>query len=210
MEYEVRFYYGINGIKNIIDKLDSIVELNKLDETYEKTVQYNHCDNRYDFYNKNIDGRFRYRISSNKSKSITKLSWKRRLIDTTSDLVNKEEEVEVNIDYDEKDNFVYIIENVLHFSIVESYERYRTIYKNDEIEISVDKYPFGYALEIESIKSNDNSIEIVKKWCKRLELDINSSYRLSWDDKYEELCKEQNITIYKEVTFDKDMPIIVD
>ena len=210
MEYEIRFYYGEIGIKKIINILDDIEELIKLDETYEKTIQYNHCDNKYDFYSKDIDGRFRYRISSNKNNSITKLSWKRRLKDTTSNIVNKEEEVEVHIDYKEKDKFIYIIENVMHFNVVESYERYRTIYKNNEVEISIDKYPFGYALEIESIKSNDNSIEIVKKWCKRLELDINSSYRLSWDDKYEELCKEQNITIYKEVTFDKDMPIIVD
>ena len=189
MEYEIRFYYGEIGIKKIINILDDIEELIKLDETYEKTIQYNHCDNKYDFYSKDIDGRFRYRISSNKNNSITKLSWKRRLKDTTSNIVNKEEEVEVHIDYKEKDKFIYIIENVMHFNVVESYERYRTIYKNNEVEISIDKYPFGYALEIESIDSNIESINIVKKWCEKLGLDINSSYRLSWDDKYEELCK---------------------
>lgn len=28
--------------------------------TDEKTIQYNHCDKRFDFYNQEIDGRFRY------------------------------------------------------------------------------------------------------------------------------------------------------
>lgn len=210
MEYEVRFYYGENGIKNIISKLDSIVELEQYPETYEKTIQYNHSDNRYNFYSKEIDGRFRYRVSSNSSGSKTKLSWKRRLPSTTNTDVNKEEEVEVNIDYNDMDNFIYIVENVLHMNVVESYERYRTVYKNSEVEISIDKYPFGYALEIESINSNESSEEIVSNWCKKIGLDIKKSYRLSWDDKYEELCKEQNVVKYNEVTFDKDMPKIVD
>lgn len=210
MEYEVRFYYGENGIKDIISRLDSIGELEQYPETYEKTIQYNHSDNRYNFYSKEIDGRFRYRVSSNNNGSKTKLSWKRRLNDTTNTDVNKEEEVEVNIDYNDMDNFLYIVENVLHMNVVESYERYRTVYKNSEVEISIDKYPFGYALEIESINSDESSEEVVSNWCERIGLDIKKSYRLSWDDKYEELCKEQNVVKYNEVTFDKDMPKIVD
>ena len=35
-----------------------------------------------------------------------------------------------------------------------------------------------------------------------------NSYRLSWDDKYEELCKEQNIEKYNHVLFGKNMPEI--
>lgn len=210
MEYEVRFYYGENGIKDIVSRLDSISELERLEETYEKTIQYNHSDTRYNFYSKEIDGRFRYRVSSNSKFNKTKLSWKRRLNDTTDTDVNKEEEVEVNIDYNDMDNFLYIVENVLHMNVVESYERYRIVYKNSEVEISIDKYPFGYALEIESINSNDSSEQIVSNWCERMGLDIKKSYRLSWDDKYEELCKEQNIVKYNEVTFDKEMPKIID
>ena len=38
--------------------------------------------------------------------------------------------------------------------------------------------------------------------------DINEAYRLSWDDKYSELCKEQNKKIENIVRFDKDMPKI--
>lgn len=210
MEYEVRFYYSTEKLNDLISKLENISELKKELRTYEKTIQFNHCDERYNFYSKGIDGRFRYRISSNDNQSKTKLSWKKRLNNTSESNVNKEEEVEVHIDFNEKDNFLYIVENVMNFKVVESYERYRTAFKNNEVEISIDEYPFGIALEIESIESNDKSEDIVIYWCDRLELDINKSYRLSWDDKYEELCKEQGKTIYSEVTFDKDMPSIKD
>ena len=38
----------------------------------------------------------------------------------------------------------------MQFKIVEGYERYRTVFDNDEIEISVDEYPFGICMEIEN------------------------------------------------------------
>ena len=96
----------------------------------------------------------------------------------------------------------------MHFSIVESYERYRTSFENEEIEISVDEYPFGICIEVEN-KSKTKDPEItVKKWVQLIGLDISDAYRLSWDDKYLELCKEEGIKVYSEVTFDKPMPSI--
>ncbi len=92
--------------------------------------------------------------------------------------------------------------------LVESYERYRINYSNDEIEISIDEYPFGFALEIEN-KGSNNPEDTVKKYVELIGLDINDSYRLSWDDKYSELCKEQNIEELKEVVFGKVMPKIM-
>ena len=35
--------------------------------------------------------------------------------------------------------------------------------------------------------------EVIKNWLKRLEFDINDAYRLSWDDKYTELCKNKGV-----------------
>ena len=195
MEYEVRFYYPSSEVNNLLDKLSELKELEKKPRTYEKTVQYNHSDPRYDFYSKEIDGRFR-------------LSWKRRLPNTTENLVNKEEEKEVRISYEDVDNFIFIIENVMHFKVVDSYERYRTIFTNEDVEISIDEYPFGIALEIENKSSTKNPEEVVMNYASKLKLNIKDSYRLSWDDKYVELCKEQNKKIYNEVTFDKDMPSI--
>lgn len=160
MEYEVRFYYPSDMYDDLVDKLSNISDLQKGYRTYEKTMQFNHCDARYNFYSKEIDGRFRFRISSNDERNEAKLSWKRRLPTTTNSLVNKEEEVEVHILYEEVDSFLYLVENVMHFTLVESYERYRTVFINDDIEISVDEYPFGVALEIEN-KSKDKNPEDV-------------------------------------------------
>ncbi len=88
----------------------------------------------------------------NIEESKCKLSWKRRLPNTTENLVNKEEEKEVRISYEDVDNFIFIIENVMHFKVVDSYEKYRTIFTNEDVEISIDEYPFGIALEIENKK----------------------------------------------------------
>lgn len=208
MEYEVRFYYSSSEINSLLDKLSELKELEKKPRTYEKTVQYNHSDSRYDFYSKEIDGRFRLRLSKNIEESKCKLSWKRRLPNTTENLVNKEEEKEVRISYEDVDNFIFIIENVMHFKVVDSYERYRTIFTNEDVEISIDEYPFGIALEIENKSSTKNPEEVVMNYASKLKLNIKDSYRLSWDYKYVELCKEQNKKIYNEVTFDKDMPSI--
>ena len=205
MEYEVRFYYPSSEVNNLLDKLSELKELEKKPRTYEK---YNHSDPRYDFYSKEIDGRFRLRLSKNIEESKCKLSWKRRLPNTTENLVNKEEEKEVRISYEDVDNFIFIIENVMHFKVVDSYERYRTIFTNEDVEISIDEYPFGIALEIENKSSTKNPEEVVMNYASKLKLNIKDSYRLSWDDKYVELCKEQNKKIYNEVTFDKDMPSI--
>ena len=208
MEYEVRFYYPSEDINKLIEKLSKFKELNKGLRTYEKTTQFNHCDPNYNFYSKEIDGRFRFRISKNDKTSKCKLSWKRRIPSTTETEVNKEEEKEVNIPYEDIDNFLFIIENVMHFTTIESYERYRTVFTNEDIEISVDEYPFGIALEIENKSDTKDPEEVVKGWTSKIGLDIKNSYRLSWDDKYSELCKEQNIEIYNEVTFDKKMPVV--
>ena len=208
MEYEVRFYYPSESIESLINMLSGFNDLNKGLRTYEKTIQFNHCDPNYDFYSKEIDGRFRFRISSNEELSKCKLSWKRRLPSTCETDVNKEEEKEVNIPYEDLDNFLFIVNNVMHFSVKESYERYRTVFTNDDVEISVDEYPFGVALEIENKSETKNPEDVVREWVSKIGLDINDSYRLSWDDKYEELCKDQNIERYNEVTFDKQMPSV--
>lgn len=206
MEYEVRFYYPTEEKDKILQKLRRIENLNNSKRTYEKTIQYNHSDPRYNFYSKNIDGRLRLRISLNGINDNCKISWKRRLPDTLATTVNKEEEKEVHLAIDDLENMLYILENVLHFKVVECYERYRTIFFNDDVEISLDEYPFGIAIEIENKSLKENPEYIVKKWTEKLNLKISDAYRLSWDDKYSELCNEQNIERYDEVTFDKIMP----
>ena len=161
MEYEVRFYYEAGDLISILENLKKEVSLKQQSRTYEKTIQYNHCDERHNFYSQEIDGRFRVRISSNDNETKCKLSWKRRLKNTTETEVNKEEEKEVRINSADIDNFLFIISNVMHFITVESYERYRTVFENDEVEISVDEYPFGVCVEIENKSTTKNPEDVV-------------------------------------------------
>lgn len=208
MEYEIRFYYSKNKKNDILNKLDKINKIKNVGTFYEKTTQYNSMLPGNDFYSKEIDGRYRIRITKGENVSKCMLSWKRRLPDTKEGLINKEEEIECNIDPNDYENFIYLTENILKMKRVESYERYRTNYVNDNIIISVDEYPFGIALEIET-KTSTNQEFIIDEYMKLLDLNYEDSFRLSWDDKYEELCKEQNITQVNDVLFScTDMPQI--
>ena len=210
MEYEVRYYFNTKELPNILNKLKKIDGITIQNRCYEKTSQFDHPNKNMSFYSKKIDGRFRVRVTKNDIVSKCKLSWKRRVPSTINGEVNKEEEVEINISYDEYDNLLFIINNVLKMKNVESYERYRTIFINDEVEIAVDEYPFGIAIEVENKSKLGNPEEVVKKWTKKIGLDIKKAYRLSWDDKYNELCKKQNIQQYNHVTFDLPMPQVDD
>lgn len=205
MEYEVRYYFSLSEeekIKKYLEKQNLQYE----DIYFEKTVQYDHPENHNSFYSKEIDGRFRLRLSKGKKKSSCMITWKRRIKKTDLKEINKEEEIEVNINPDEIKNIEYLLEKVIKMKKIESYERYRSVYRNAEVEIAVDRFPFGIALEIESKCSKDKSEEIIVKWLKILKLNIEDSYKLSWDDKYYELCKNQKIEPQKTVCFKKKMP----
>ena len=210
MEYEVRFYFSKEKLEEIIKKIKNIKGLTMQNRCYEKTLQFDHPCADMSFYNKKIDGRFRVRITKNKVISKCKLSWKRRLESTTESDVNKEEEVELNINYNEYENLMFLIEKVLKMKSIESYERYRTIFNNDEVEIAVDEYPFGIAIEIENKSKSEEPQAIVRKWVENLGMDMENSYRLSWDDKYSKLCKEQNVERYNHVRFDLNMPQVIE
>ena len=210
METEVRFYYSIDSKEDIISYMKTYSELSYKGRFYECTDQYNHPMKEYDFYSKDIDGRFRVRKTIGDNISKCMITWKRRLKDNQNELIHNEEEIEININPSEYDNLCLLLESVLHLSLVESYERYRSIFSNEDIEIVVDEYPFGICIEIENKSKTKNGEDVVKEWLSKLNFDINKAYRLSWDDKYAELCNEQNKTIENIVRFDKDMPKIND
>lgn len=212
MESELRFYYANNKYEKLNKMIRAYKELNYEGCFYELTVQYDHPMNEKSFYNKEIDGRFRVRISKeiNDGQSKAKISWKRRCIQTLKGSVNKEEEVELNFKYEELNNLKFLLEDVIQMKKVESYERYRNVFSNEDIEIVVDKYPFGIALEIENKSKEKNPEETILFWVNRLGLNADKAFRLSWDDKYTQLCKEQNVEIYKNITFNLPMPEVLD
>ena len=209
MEYEVRFYFPQEYLENIIKRLSKVSKLKKEHKRYEKTMQFDHPCKDMSFYTKGIDGRFRIRIIKSVDTEKCMISWKRRLPATSMSEVNKEEEVEVSIKYNEYDNLMFLINNVLKMKDVESYERYRTIFHNEDVEIAVDEYPFGIALEVENKSKTKNPQEVVKTWVKKIGLNIKDAYPLSWDDKYSELCRQQGIKQYSHVTFDLPMPKVI-
>ena len=208
METEIRFYYSIESKETVINYLKKFEELTFKGRFYECTDQYNHPMKKYDFYSKEIDGRFRVRKTIGDNISKCMITWKRRLKENVKELIHQEEEIEVSINPEEYDKLCSLLEEVIHLSIVESYERYRSIFSNEDIEIVVDEYPFGLCVEIENKSKTKDAEKVIKEWLSKLKLDINEAYRLSWDDKYAELCKEQNKEIYNVVRFDKDMPKI--
>ena len=119
MEYEVRFYFPSEEYDNIIQKLSKIGDLKKENKRYEKTSQFDHpCDD-MSFYTKEIDGRFRIRITKSDDTEKCMISWKRRLHLPSKSEVNREEEVEVSINYSEYDNLMYLINNVLKMKDIE-------------------------------------------------------------------------------------------
>ena len=206
METEVRFYYSTDSKDNIINYFKTFNELQYKGRFYECTDQYNHPMKEYDFYSEHIDGRFRVRKTIGDNISKCMITWKRRLSDNKKELIHKEEEIEVSINSDEYDKLCLLLENILHLNLVESYERYRSIFSSEDAEIVVDEYPFGLCVEIENKSTVKNPDEVIKYWLNKLKFNINNAYRLSWDDKYTELCKEQNKKIENIVRFDKDMP----
>ena len=188
MESEIRFYYPDSKYEELSNLLKSYGELNYEGCFHELTVQYDHPVEEQSFYNKEIDGRFRVRTSKeiNTNYSKAKISWKKRSRETFEGIVNKEEEVELDFKYDELDNLTFLLEKVIKMKKVESYERYRNVFSNRDVEIVVDKYPFGIALEIEN-KSNEKSPEeAIMFWVNKLGLSVSNSYRLEFSLEYKQ------------------------
>lgn len=206
METEVRFYYSINSKDEIINYFKSFKQLTYKGRFHEITDQYNHPMEEYDFYSKNIDGRFRVRKTIGDNVNKCMITWKKRLKDNDKELIHKEEEIELSINPNEYDNLCLLLESVLHLKLVESYERYRHLFCNEDVEIVVDEYPFGLCIEIENKSYTKEATVVIKEWLDKLKFDINEAYRLSWDDKYSELCKEQNKEVQNIVRFNMDMP----
>lgn len=206
IETEVRFLYSLTEEEKILKYLKNIPGLTYKGTFQEKTLQYNHPMKEYDYYSKEIDARFRVRTTVNNEIKKCMITYKRRSENFLTEEINTEEEVEVSINYNEVDNLLYLLENVIHMKLIESYERKRHIFSNEDIEVAVDIYPFMIALEIENKSKEKDPKAVILYYLNLLGLNLKDSYRLSWDDKYEELCLEQNIKQQTIVDKTKEMP----
>lgn len=209
IETEVRFLYSLSEEDKILKYLKSFPQLTYKGCFDEKTIQYNHPMKEYDYYSKKIDARFRVRTTVNNEIKKCMITYKRRNENFLNEEINTEEEVEVSINYNEVDNLLYLLENVIHMNLVESYERKRHVFSNEDIEVVVDIYPFMIAIEVENKSIEKDPKTVILYYLNLLGFDLNDSYRLSWDDKYEELCNLQNIKQYNIVDNTKEMPVFL-
>jgi len=178
------------------------------------------------FYRKDIDGRLRLRryltikeFDRNLEKinlekleyiemsSYGKISWKKRL--TSNKDLNVEEEIEYKVSYAEIENCEQIFLKILKCPIISSYEKLRSVFINNEVEISINIYPFGISFEIESLSKNSD--DIIIKYKKLLNMIQIQNSNLSCDDMYFKLCKNFGCKIKKDICFsDLEMPMIED
>ena len=209
IETEVRFLYSLSEEDKILKYLKAYPQLTYKGCFKEKTIQYNHPMKEYDYYKKEVDARFRVRTTVNNEIKKCMITYKRRNNNFLNEEINTEEEVEVSINYNEVDNLLYLLENVIHMNLVESYERNRHVFSNEDVEVAVDIYPFMIAIEVENKSIEKDPKTVILYYLNLLGFDLNDSYRLSWDDKYEELCNSQNIKQYNIVDNTKEMPVFL-
>lgn len=60
---------------------------------------------------------------------------------------------------------------------------------------------------MEHKSTNKDPKSVILYYLNKLNLKLEDSYKLSWDDKYEELCTKQNIPKYNIVEFNKKIPV---
>ena len=206
IETEIRFLYSLSEEDKIIKYFKTFDELTYMGAFKEQTFQYNHPMKEYDFYKKEIDARFRLRITEGNNYQKTMITYKRRLENFLTEDINTEEEIEVEVKNQSTGNLIYLLENVLHMTLIESYTRTRHIFKNEDIEVAVDIYPFMIAIEIENKSKEKDPKAVILYYLNLLNFKLEESYKLSWDDKYDELCDEQNIKKENHVDTTKEMP----
>jgi len=196
IELEIKFLISPSKISDIRKKILKIPDISYEGRVYEKTTM---LDNNSGTMQKD-DARLRMRqISKEKNDRDCKIefSYKRRI--KADGGIKQEEEIESSFITD-IDSFFQILHK-MEYKITTSYERYRETYKTKDAKITLDEFPFGYILEIESDEKSINKI------CKALNLDKKDSYPLSCDDAYVDLCKEKNIEPKDHILFDdSEMP----
>jgi transcriptional regulator with XRE-family HTH domain len=206
IETEIRFLYSLSEEEKIINYFKTFTELSYMGAYEEKTLQYNHPMKEYNFYSKEIDARFRLRITTGHNYKKTMITYKRRLENFLKEDINTEEEIEVEVTNQSTNNLIYLLENVLHMTLKESYTRTRHIFKNNDIEVAIDIYPFMIAIEIENKSTDKDPKAVILYYLNLFNFKLEESYRLSWDDKYDELCNEQSIKKENHVDKTKIMP----
>lgn len=179
IEVELKFEVLKKDIKPLARELIKH-GLKKLSRVHETTTMYDTPDK---FLKKNNDGRLRLRKNWNPQRRFLEciLSYKKPL---KSKDIKREEELEANIsDYR---NFERILQ-LMNFSPVSSYEKYRTTFKNTFVKATIDEYPFATFLELEG-----DEIKI-KEFARILGLNFQDNLIKPVDTLFQEWRKKQGL-----------------
>ena len=198
-------------LKERISKVDGVVPRHSVKEL---TVMYDNPNPELTFYSKSVDGRLRIRTSEAGKKDllpenstdteVSMITWKQRIpkYKNAKEEINREYEIEVNIESKEMKAMIMILENVLHCPRISSYERNRETVYIDNVEIASDTFPYGHVVELE-LKDSDDENELMRVM-HLLELDKCKTSTLSCDDMYKKLCTLNGINAKTDILFNDD------
>lgn len=198
-------------LKERISKLDGVVPGHSVKEL---TVMYDNPNPELTFYSESVDGRLRIRTSEAGKKDllpknstdtvVSMITWKQRIpkYRNAKEEINREYEIEVNIESKEMKAMIMILENVLHCPRISSYERNRETVYIDNVEIASDTFPYGHVVELE-LKDSDDENELMRVMS-LLELDKCKTSTLSCDDMYKKLCTLNDLNAKTDILFNDD------
>ena len=198
-------------LKERISKLDGVVPGHSVKEL---TVMYDNPNPELTFYSESVDGRLRIRTSEAGKKDllpknstdtvVSMITWKQRIpkYRNAKEEINREYEIEVNIESKEMKAMIMILENVLHCPRISSYERNRETVYIDNVEIASDTFPYGHVVELE-LKDSDDENELMRVM-HLLELDKCKTSTLSCDDMYKKLCTLNDLNAKTDILFNDD------
>jgi adenylate cyclase class IV len=196
IEVEIKFLLANTEARRIQSAVEALQNIQSTGRVYEKTMMFDneHCRMQKE------DARLRVRqIGDCVDASKIEFAYKRRL--PVDGRMKKEEEIEVAFETDPKQ--LVTILGKMGYVMTTSYERYRSTYLHNELNVKItfDEFPFGYILEIEGHE------EDIKTLCTKLGLDIEASTLESCDDVYDRLCRERGIVVQNHIAFsDSTMP----
>jgi len=180
IEIEVKFY--IKKYENIIKKVETYAGKTK-SSGFETNTLFDYPDRRLS-NNQEI-------LRLRKYNGETILTHKKKINDKKKDF-KKMKETETRIEsYDEFLRILY----KLGLKKIQIYEKYRDIYTIDNLEICIDRLPFGNFMELEG------SEELIKKMALSLKLDWSKRILPSYRTIFEKIKKEYHLN-FQDISFE--------
>lgn len=182
---------------DLLEKKCLKISLSQTSYAYEKNQNFDR-DNLFE----KDDARLRLRTKIkdlNGQEKHFEFTYKKRL--SIENGIKKENELSFNFNSTQSSENFLALFHVIGLNEKDSYERIRKSFSNDEIQLTIDEFPFGYIAELEGEE------EMVLKYEKLLDMSNFVQYGASCDDVYTELCDKKSIKPKINILFnDKDMP----